>query len=157
MTIPRPALVLGLLGLIPFLFGAGLHLSPAPEVAPESYPLLVPGDGVKILASYGLVIFCFMSGVLWGFAAAAPGKTSGALPYILSVIPALAAFFGAAPHIFGTSQPSDALRTLLVLFPALIILDWYFVRVSLAPPWWLRLRLLLTAVVTACLAIGVSL
>ena len=37
----------------------------------------------------------------------------------------------------------------------LLLLDFSFARQGLAPPWWMRLRLILTAVVLACLAVPI--
>ncbi len=89
-----------------------------------------------------------MSGVLWGFAAQASGPRA-ATGYALSVIPALWAFFmtGGGPQPAGIS--------LIFGFSGLLLLDLQFARWGLAPGWWMRLRLLLSAVVIACLAIGV--
>jgi len=36
---------------------------------------------------------------------------------------------------------------LIVGFGGLLLLDWYFWRLGLAPVWWMRLRLLLTTIV----------
>jgi hypothetical protein len=39
---------------------------------------------------------------------------------------------------------------------ALLPIDWTAARAGLAPPWWMRLRLLLTTVVAACLVVGLG-
>jgi hypothetical protein len=143
--IPRPALILGLAGLLPFVWGAATALSA---------PLADMGRGIlgqrlvgqPGLIAYGTVILCFMSGVLWGFAArAAPQR---ALPYALSVLPALWVFF-----LVG-GGPTAALVSLLLGFVAMLVFDLQFVLWGLAPGWWMRLRLILTAVAAACLAAG---
>lgn len=153
--IPRSALLLGLTGLIPFLFGAGLALSPEPNPPEGTFAFLYPADAYAILAGYGIVILCFMSGVLWGFAARGP-EEDAPLAYVLSVLPALFAFFTASQHIFSLSHSNlDALPYLAVGFAGLLILDGIFYRKGLTPPWWMRLRMLLTAVVVACLLIGI--
>lgn len=41
--------------------------------------------------------------------------------------------------------------------PAFLLLDYAFHMWGLTPGWWMRLRLLLTAIVISCLAIGVYL
>jgi hypothetical protein len=91
-----------------------------------------------------------MSGVLWGFATKASGPAA-AMGYTLSVIPALWAFFmtGGGPVSAGTN--------LIFGFLGLLILDFAFSRWGLTPDWWMRLRLLLTAIVVACLCVGVFL
>ena len=146
--IPRSALFLGLAGLIPFLFGAGLALSPEPNPPEGTFAFVYPQDAYAILAGYGIVILCFMSGVLWGFATKAGDRQS--LCYTLSVIPALWAFFATG---------AGATQTALVLiagFIGLLGLDWLFSKWDLTPDWWMSLRILLTAVVVISLAFGIQ-
>ncbi len=65
--IPRAPLLLGLAGLIPFLWGALSVLRP--EVAAWGAGALGPRFvGPYVQLFYGAVILSFMSGVLWGFA-----------------------------------------------------------------------------------------
>ena len=89
--IPRPALFLGLAGLLPFLWGTLTVLVPELALWGQS---TIGGRfiGPYVQLFYGAVILSFMSGVLWGFATKATGQTATA-SYILSVIPALWAFF----------------------------------------------------------------
>lgn len=142
MTPPRAPLLLGLAGLLPFLWGAltvllpdlGLHTA-------QTIGGRFTGPYVQL--AYGQIILAFMSGVLWGFAT----RQSAALPYVLSVIPALWAFF-----MVGNG-PEIAAMNLIFGFIGLLALDWHFARHQLTPPWWMTLRIGLTAVVTACLAI----
>ena len=146
--IPRPALALGLAGLLPFLFGVATLLSPT--LAEATLRLIGPRfTGPYVLIAYGTVILCFMSGVLWGFAArGAEHRWQG---YALSVTPALWAFF------FVGGGASFALNALITGFLGLLLIDWHFARAGLAPGWWMRLRLILTAGVVACLALGLAL
>lgn len=143
--IPRPALLLGLAGLIPFLWSAATHLSPAlAEWAGQWLPPMFLGAYVGL--TYGTVILSFMSGVLWGFATKAEGREAGAA-YALSVIPALWVFF--------TVIDASANSTIFLAagFVGLLLLDAMYSAWGLAPVWWLRLRVMLTVVVLACLAI----
>lgn len=138
-AIPRTALILGLAGLIPFLWGALTMLMPSLG----QWGLTHLGGrfvGPYIGLQYGTIILAFMSGVLWGFATRATGQTAAA-SYILSVIPALWAFF-----MVG-GGPTTAAVNLIAGFLALLLLDWHFWRLGLAPPWWMHLRGLLTAIV----------
>lgn len=143
--IPRPALVLGLAGLLPFVWGVATPLIPALN----SLTLNTLGPrftGPYVLISYGSVILSFMSGVLWGFAARGPeSRYSG---YALSVLPALWVFF-----MVG-GGPSQALSALIVGYLALLRIDWQFSTWGLTPPWWMRLRLILSAGVVLALALG---
>ncbi|MCC5963542.1 MAG: DUF3429 domain-containing protein [Rhodobacteraceae bacterium] len=147
-AIPRPALALGLAGLLPFLFGVATLLSPA--LADLTLRLVGPRfTAPYVLISYGTVILCFMSGVLWGFAArGAELQWSG---YALSVIPALWAFF------FVGGGAVFALNALIAGFLGLLLIDWHFSRLGLTPRWWMPLRLILTAGVVLCLALGLTL
>jgi hypothetical protein len=143
VPIPPTALVLSLAGLLPFLWGVATMLSPALSVAALAVvpPMLV---GEPVLHLYGLVILCFMSGVLWGFAARAEGRAA-AQGFALSVIPALWALFTAA-------GPGAAVN-LGAGFVAVLMLDALFWAQGLAPRWWLRLRVPMTAAVLGCLSI----
>ena len=146
-TIPRAPLILGLAGLIPFLWGALTVLLPdlglwtAQTIGPRF-------AGPYVMLFYGAVILSFMSGVLWGFATKATG-TLASIGYALSVIPALWAFF------MTGGGPVSAGMNLIFGFAGLLVLDWQFARWGLTPPWWMALRLLLSTVVIACLAVGV--
>lgn len=144
--IPRTPLLLGLAGLLPFLWGALGVLSP--NFARMGADLVGPGlVGVPVLVRYGIVILAFMSGVIWGFAAHADDRRAP-MAYVLSVIPALWAFF-----LVPGPGPA-ALIFLITGFVGLLGIDWLFWHQGLAPRWWMRLRAWLTAVVAACLAVG---
>ena len=147
--IPPAPLILGLAGLIPFVWGAATYLN----VDLQSWGAATFGPrfvGPYVQLFYGSVILSFMSGVLWGFATKAEGAQA-ATGYALSVIPALWAFFmtGGGPVSAGTN--------LIFGFVGLLILDYAFFTWRLTPPWWMQLRLILTAIVVACLSVGVFL
>jgi len=138
-AIPRTALLLGPAGLLPFLWGALTVLIPTlAQWGQVTFGGRFIGPYVQLF--YGSVILSFMSGVLWGFAAQARGRAASA-GYVLSVIPALWAFF------MTGGGPTTAAMNLIVGFLALLLLDWHFWRLELAPAWWMRLRILLTAIV----------
>ncbi len=144
-TPPRSALILGFAGLIPFVWSAVTQLSgPA-----ESWTLQMIGPrfvGPYLGLSYGTIILAFMSGVLWGFATRVEGRQAAA-GYALSVIPALWAFF------FVGGGVTSASIYLIAGFAGLLLIDAAFVRQGLAPVWWMRLRVPLSAVVALCLAV----
>ena len=143
--IPRSALILGLAGLIPFVWGALTLMVPAANDA--SIAILGPRfTGPYMQLSYGIVILSFMSGVLWGFATRATGRDA-TLGYALSVIPALWGWF-----MVGGGPVSSAIY-LAAGFTGLLGLDWHFAQRDLAPRWWMSLRVLLTVIVVACLLI----
>lgn len=135
--IPVAPLALGLAGLLPFLWGA-LTMVSEPLAAFASALLGPRFAGPYVQLSYGSVILSFMGGALWGFATRAEG-TVAATGYALSVVPALWAFF------FVGGGPVSAAVYLLTGFLGILGIDWLFWRQGLAPEWWMRLRLLLTA------------
>ncbi|SFQ44863.1 Protein of unknown function [Roseivivax halotolerans] len=144
--IPRSALILGLAGVIPFAWGALTLLAPA--LAGWGQQTLGPRFiGPYVQLYYGAIILSFMSGVLWGFATKAEDSRA-ATGYALSVIPALWAFF------MTGGGPTSAAINLMTGFAGLLILDFAFWRWGLAPGWWMQLRVLLTALVVLCLAVG---
>ena len=137
--IPRAPLLLGLAGTLPFIWGA--ITTALPDFALSAAQMIGPRFvGPYIQLFYGAVILSFMSGALWGFATKAEGKQA-ATGYALSVLPALWAFF------MTGGGPTTAAVNLIVGFLGLLLLDWHFWRLGLAPPWWMHLRGLLTAIV----------
>lgn len=147
--IPRAPLLLGLAGLIPFIWGAITVL------APDLGLWTVKNIGARfagpyVMLFYGAIILSFMSGVLWGFATKLPGRAA-AIGYGLSVLPAIWAFF-----MTGGGATKAGL-SLMVGFAAILGLDWLFWQYGVTPAWWMRLRVLLTTIVLVCLAIGVFL
>lgn len=147
--IPPAALLLGLAGLIPFIWGALLILDLF-GVSSATLPDVLMGDGRLIMVRYGGIILPFMAGVLWGFATNATGAQA-AVAFALSVIPALWWFF-----TLGSGPTSD-LTNLATGFVGLLFLDFAFQRWGLAPSWWLTLRIQLTVIVVICLGIGIFL
>ena len=146
-TIPRAPLILGLAGLLPFLWGALTVL--LPDLGMWTARTIGPRfAGPYVGLAYGTVILSFMSGVLWGLATRASGQVA-ASGYALSVIPALWAF------VMVGGGPVSAGINLITGFVGVLGLDWLFWRHGLAPRWWMQLRVPLTAVVVACLAVNV--
>lgn len=147
--IPAVALLLGLAGLVPFLWAALLVLDSF--TAPDwPLPQTLLGDGHLIMIRYGGIILPFMSGVLWGFATNARGPLAIAA-FALSVLPALWWFF------MPGSGVTSALTNLATGFLGLLLLDYAFFRWELTPSWWMSLRIQLTVIVLLCLSIGIFL
>ncbi|MGB3244066.1 MAG: DUF3429 domain-containing protein [Sulfitobacter sp.] len=145
--IPPAALLLGIAGLAPFITGAMLSLEYL-NAGAGGFSFLNGTDGPLIMLRYGVIILCFMSGALWGFATTAPGM-QGTAAFALSVVPALWVFLNPG------AQADAALINLMIGFSGLLLLDYAFHRWSLCPEWWMALRVPLTLVVLICLAIGV--
>lgn len=147
--IPTAPLILGLAGLIPFVWGAATYLfDPLANWGASALGPRFIGPYVQLF--YGSVILSFMSGVLWGFATKTTGARA-ATGYVLSVIPALWAFF------MTGGGPTTAGMNLIFGFAGLLVLDFAFYTWGLTPRWWMSLRVLLTGVVIACLAVAVFL
>ena len=145
---PRTPLYLALAGLLPFVWSAATVLSPdLSNWTTRTVGARFVGPYVGLF--YGAVILAFMSGVLWGFATQMTGPTS-TTGYVLSVLPALWVFFthgGGAYH---------AGIMLMIGFTGILGIDWMFWRNGATPHWWMRLRLMITAIALLCLAIGVT-
>ncbi len=146
--IPIAPLLLGLSGLIPFIWGA------VTTRLPELATIRLGADmsiailhGRAVLIIYGVTILAFMSGIIWGFATRSPNPAA-AWGYALSVLPALWGFFA-----FNLAErwACGALAAGLVV---LLALDLRAIRLAEAPHWWLPLRLILTTVAAACLLVG---
>jgi hypothetical protein len=147
LKIPTGALILGLSGVLPFAWGAVTLLSEeAFNFGIENFGARFVGPLIQL--SYGVIILCFMSGVLWGFATKMDEK-NGSLGYILSVLPALWAFLS-----MGRGPISDTI-SLIVGFLAVLLIDRHFYLLRLTPLWWMNLRTPLTFLVISLLGLGI--
>ena len=147
LKIPTGALILGLSGVLPFAWGVvTLLFEEAFNFGIENFGARFVGPLIQL--SYGVIILCFMSGVLWGFATKMDEK-NGSLGYILSVLPALWAFLS-----MGRGPISDTI-SLIVGFLAVLLIDRHFYLLKLTPLWWMNLRIPLTFLVISLLAIGI--
>ena len=141
--ISKSALLLGMAGLLPFIWGAVTMFNP--DLAVWTTRMIgARFVGPYVGLAYGTVILAFMSGVLWGFSTKADGgqATTG---YALSVLPALWAF------VMVGGGPVSAGMNLIAGFVALLVLDFAFWTWGLAPRWWMALRVILTGGVVLCL------
>ena len=147
LKIPTGALILGLSGVLPFAWGAVTLLSEeAFNFGIENFGARFVGPLIQL--SYGVIILCFMSGVLWGFATKMDEK-NGSLGYILSVLPVLWAFLS-----MGRGPISDTI-SLIVGFLAVLLIDRHFYLIKLTPLWWMNLRIPLTFLVISLLGLGI--
>jgi len=146
--IPNSALILGLSGLIPFFWGTVTSL----DFALENLKLIGLSEeytGSRINLIYGTIILAFMSGILWGFAANVGGKRQP-IGFILSVLPALWAFFT------FNSLLINPLASLIIGFLGVFAIDVRFHYWQLTPEWWLSLRCILTLLVIICLSVNLG-
>lgn len=137
-AIPVAPLTLGLAGLIPFwALALALSLHGAVGLAPATLDAM--------LATYGAVIVSFLGGIRWGLAV--PARDRG-VDYAIAVVPSLVAWaLLAAPEPWRLAGLG---LTSLVLGA----IDLGLVRSGLAPVWFGRLRLILSAGAGVALWLG---
>lgn len=128
---------LGFGGLVPFVVLAALTL-----IGPEGWK-----DMVSLgLIAYGAVILSFLGGITWGLAVTRQ-QTRDPL-YLASMAPFFAAWIALLLPPFG------GLLLLMVAFLGALANDFMLKRAGLSPGWFFSLRVTLTAVVVACLAVA---
>jgi hypothetical protein len=139
-AIPRPTLLLGWAGVIPF---ALLTITIMLGVEVSSL------DPRGALRAYGAVILSFLGGAQWGVLLPRnQEEVSLSWRYGVSVLPALLSFSCLlAPHALG-------LVGLVAGFLGLLAYDLSTVHRSLAPGWYGKLRLQLTGAVVVLLTIA---
>lgn len=123
-TIPRPALWLGLAGLLP-------------SIAALVVMLAMPGwRGAAASAGlgYGAVIASFVGGSWWGLAAARGAPDTLARFLSLAVVPSLVAWMAVL------APPMTGFCVLALLFVVLPPTDARLSGEGISPPWWLALR-----------------
>jgi len=142
--IPRPALMLGWLGVAPFLTLTLAAVMGSPETASTAGTALV---------AYATIILSFMGGAQWGLAVVAAADASAVLARRLavSVLPALAALASLA------LPARAALLGLAAAFVALLTYDIASARKGVAPGWYPALRVQLTIAVVLCLLVAAGL
>jgi len=134
--IPTEALVLGVGGLIPFVGLAGVI------VLGTAHPAL---DAWRALALYGAVILSFMGGVHWGLAL----KGTVGTGYSASVVPAIVAWLAVV-----ALPPRPAVTAIAIGFALLLLYDIKTVKQGGVPVWYSPLRVWLTTIVLASLALA---
>jgi len=139
-VIPRPALLLGWAGVIPF---ALLTAASVLDIHPWSL------DPTMALRANGACILSFMGGAQWGVLMPQEGAHVPFFRYLVSVLPALLAFL----CLLIPSTPG--LIGLIVGFLALLAYDLSTVRQGLAPRWYAPLQIQLTLAVVVLLGITV--
>ncbi|MCA8878993.1 MAG: DUF3429 domain-containing protein [Rhodobacteraceae bacterium] len=144
--VPRGLIGLGLAGLAPFAWGALTGL--APPLFDLGQRLLGPRFvGLHVQVFYGAIVLAFLSGVLWGFASRSDSQAPTRF-HALAVLPALWAF------LFVGGGADRAAWVLVVGFLGLLGLDRYFSLHGLTPGWWMEASTLRTALIVACLTLG---
>ena len=139
--IPTPALALGLGGLVPFAAGAALAWLPHAGLA---------AIGLAALGAYGAVILSFLGGVRWGVELFDEAALARWGPLGLSVLPSLVAWAA----LLAPPAP------MLALLAAGLVAQWALDRAAVPggtlPPWYLRLRTILTIGAVAATLAGLA-
>lgn len=142
-AVPPPYAVPGAAGLLPFVAGAvGAWVVPSADLGLVLY----------WLAGYAAAILAFVGALHWGVAmmdAAAPRRDQW-LASLWSVTPALVAW--AALQL----PPRTGLTVMAGTFALQYAMDRRLARRHAVPPWFLPLRLRLTAVVVVCLGVAAA-
>ena len=147
----RLAQALGYAGLIPFLYLAIGSV----DIAQSRYP---GGPWLIIfMVAYGAVILSFVGALHWALCLRCDELSAGWL--VWSVVPSLigwAALCGAAVTTSRFSQQKWIVLLLIAGFAAQLFADFRMRRIltsAVWPDWFMRLRIQLTAVASACLAV----
>ena len=139
---PRPAPILGLSGLAPFL---GLALAAALASGEE---IQIADRARYLLGVWGGLILSFLGGCRWGFAAAGLGEGVSWWTLTVGVAPSLIGLV--ALGVGGREALWIAALGLIAAFAA----DVSLTRARGAPAWWPALRLPLTVVAALSLMAG---
>ncbi len=139
--IPKTALWLGSAGVAPFV----VSVLALPAVPPKFH-----GVVLYALLTYAAVALAFLGAVHWGLAMR-EGVSGSGRQMGLSMLPLFAAWGALA------APPDWAFLILIAGFVSLAVADVLAAKFGLAPSWYPRLRIPLTAVMVASLAVTASL
>ena len=133
----RQSLILGILGLIPFLLiTATFFIIPEDEVI---YEFLI-----FIYISYAAITSSFLGGIQWGLITASAERIYAVfLPLLISTIPCLISWSA----LLTLKNITTSLILIIVSFIASSFYDYYLHQQELTPYWFLNLRLPLSLVV----------
>lgn len=140
--IPKPAKILGLLGLLPFLLALFSTMNVTFYFLLKKY-LKINIDELQTV--YATIILCFMAGTYWGLTSNA--KNQKILPFTLSILPTL---YILILHLYFDKYLIPLIGLGFIL---LIPIDIYFSKSKIAPLWWLSLRIPLSITVFGILII----
>ena len=141
-TSPKPALILGLLGLIPFF---------APAVTVWSGDAMMIGGALQLQFGYAAVILSFLGGVHWGRALAGDrfGPTGPRL--LWSVVPSLLGW-----ALLLAPDSTAILVGFIIAFSLAFLVDLKAVKAGMFPVWYGSLRKILTVGVLAALLLTLA-
>jgi hypothetical protein len=130
-------------GAIPFI-----ACSAALWLAPIQYRSFT----VNILTAYAAVILSFLGGIQWGMAVnlidTAPKSARNI--FLLSVVPSLLAW-----AMLLLPEPRSRILVAIFLFAFVWVIDALLNVQKLIPPWFFKLRSMITAIVIASLSVAI--
>ena len=132
-SIPKAALVIGLSGLLPFIFLSSFSVYQSPDVHSEISSALL---------GYGAIILSFLGGVRWGVAMSETSPTRIVSQLCVSIIPSLVGWTA------FLIENQIGLLILTAAFFLLLLLDY---KLPGAPSWYFGLRIILSTAVIASL------
>ncbi|KAJ3858438.1 hypothetical protein EV359DRAFT_52216 [Lentinula novae-zelandiae] len=152
-SVPKPVLVFGLLGTIPYV-GTGATTVYLASVAGANQTSIDPGVALTLLdqslniqVTYGAIMLSFLGALHWGMEFASPRPTqSQSIRRLL---------LGAAPLFFAwptlALQPTTALLVQWVGFTGLWWADATVCGMGWTPPWYSQYRFYLSILVGTCI------
>lgn len=132
--VPSLALALGYAGLLPQ--GAAVAVLAANDLDQRF-------NALALAFAYPALIFSFLGGIWWGFAARQPERAPAWL-WIAAVLPSLFALSTTIPWAVGAAWPGPSLLLLAAAIAASPIVDWRLEKLGLAPVGWTRFRVRLS-------------
>lgn len=142
-SLPRPALVLAALGLLPFVTLATQIATHLPLGSAYTEPAR------QALVVYGAVILSYLGGIQWGLAVASADRSDAWRRYGFSILPSLIACAGL--WLGGR----NGLLVLIAGFSVWCVYELWSTGLGEAPPWYGRLRLGISVLAIACLVAAV--
>lgn len=128
--IPRSALVLGLLGLVPFALCAAGAIAPLPGLPTDR--------AVLFLTIYAGLILCFLGGIRWGAVLGPYGARRQARDFAASILPLPVVFW-------AVFQPATvSLGVFIAAYLLMALWDVLSAERGQLPLWFGRLRMILT-------------
>jgi len=142
--IPNAALILGLMGTLPFiLLSISAHLV---------NNLNLHHSILFALNTYSVIILSFLGGIYWGVIMCNSEKLYLRIRFGRHLC------FSVIPSLVGWSSflldPMDAVDVLSVMFLIVLYSDLVLIRKELVPDWYLKLRFLLTGIVLSSLIVS---
>jgi hypothetical protein len=143
-ALPRSAMILGSVGLTPFIL-----------LAIQTATGLPMGAGMvetarEALVIYGAIVMSFLGGIQWGLAVSSADRSDSWRRYGFSVVPTVLACLSVW---LGGHSGLVALASALT---AWIIYELWCSGLGEAPQWYARLRLGLSVVAVACLVLAAT-